>query len=97
MGKEKLTQKVHIGASTSSKVLDANTTEDTIELSFPAEKISMVTTGDLVAVVTGILGPANITIGGASTTPSTVSPSHMFAGVKVVRTSGEGQLLILAK
>lgn len=92
-------QMVRIGASVSSAVLDTDNTEDSVEIAFPAEKISVVTTGTLVATVTPKIGAANANAAiPATTTPSAVvTTSTLFSSVSISRTSGEGTVLILAK
>lgn len=91
-------QKVHQGTSVSSIELDADTTTTKVEIGFPAEKITLVTTGDLAAQVTPQIGgaAANAAIA-ASNTPSTTTTSNMFTVVSISRTSGSGRVLILAK
>lgn len=90
-------QKVHLGSSVSSDVLSAAGTVR-IELGFPAEKLTIVTTGNLAANVTPKLGAANSnTAIAATTTISTTTTSHMFCAVEIAWTSGSGQVLILAK
>ena len=82
----------------SSKELDATTTSDKIELGFAAEKMTVVTTGNLVAQVTPKIGSANSgSAVGASTTVASSTPANMFASVEISRTSGTGKLIILAK
>lgn len=91
-------QKVHQGTSVSSSTLDGTNTTERIEIGFPAEKVTLVTTGNLAANVTPMIGGANSnTAIAASTTPSTTTTSHMFSAVLISRTSGSGKVLILAK
>lgn len=91
-------QRVHTGTATMSIQIDASNTTDRVELGFPAEKVTLVTTGNLVASVQPMVGAANAnTAISATTTPSTTTTSHMFTGVTITRTSGAGKLVILAK
>jgi hypothetical protein len=86
------------GVSVSTVLMDANTTEDTVEIGFPAEKVTLVTTGNLVVTATPKIGSANAHAGiVANNTVSTTTTSNMFTGIVVTRTSGAGKLLILAR
>lgn len=95
---QRTVQKVHLGASVSSVELSADLTSTKVEIGFPAEKLTLVTTGDLVAQVTPKIGgaAANAAIAATTTTSTTVT-SNMFSVVEISRTSGTGQVLILAK
>jgi len=95
---QRVVQKVHTGTSISSIALDSSITSDRVEIGFPAEKVTLVTTGSLVAQVTPKLGAvtANVAIS-ASTTISTTVTSNMFSALEIVRTSGDGKVIILAK
>lgn len=96
--KQRAVQKVHVGAAISSASLDGTTTTDRVELGFPAEKLTLVCTGDLACTVQPMVGPGNShTAINATTTPSTTTLSHMAAAVMITRTGGSGKLIILAK
>lgn len=96
--KQRAVQKVHIGAAISSASLDGTTTSDRVELGFPAEKLTLVCTGDLAASVQPLVGPANAnTAIAATTTASTTTLSNMCSAVQITRTSGSGKVIILAK
>lgn len=91
-------QKVHVGSAISSEELNASATSAKVELGFPAEKLTVVTTGNLVATVLPKIGAASSNAGiAASTTAITTVTSHMFSSVEITWTSGTGQVLILAK
>lgn len=91
-------QRVHVGSSVSSASLDASNTTDRVELGFPAEKLTLVCTGDLAATVQPLVGPANAnTAISATTSPSTTTTSHMCSAVQITRTAGSGKVIILAK
>jgi hypothetical protein len=95
---QRAVQKVKMGTAVSSKKLDASTTTDRIEMGFPGERITVVTTGDLAAQVQPVVGPANT--GGAiaaSTTPADSTVSTLFSAVTITRTSGEGTVIVLVK
>ena len=86
------------GASVSTVLMDANTTEDRVEIGFPAEKVTLVTTGNLVVTAVPKIGDADAHAGiVANTTPGTTTTSNMFSSLEVTRTSGSGKLLILAR
>lgn len=96
--KQRAVQKVHVGCSISSAVLDASNTTDRVELGFPAEKLTLVCTGDLACTVQPMIGSGNSnTAINATTTVSTTTLSHMAASVMITRVSGSGKLVILAK
>lgn len=90
------TQKVGTGYSISAP-LDGTTTETTMELATPVEKVTIMTTGTLTATVTATIASASFAVGSATGTPSTITLTHLASGFKVVRTAGEGQIIILAK
>ena len=91
-------QKVKMGTAVSSATLDGTTTTDRVEMGFPAEKVTLVTTGTLTADVTPKVGPADAnTAIAASGTASTTTTSNMFSAVEITRTAGEGTVIILAK
>lgn len=91
-------QRVHTGTSAISITIDASNLTDRIELGFPAEKVTIVTTGNLAASVQPMIGPANSNSAiAATTTPSTTTTSHMFSSLAISRTSGAGKVIILAK
>lgn len=91
-------QKVHLGTAVSSIELNGTTTTDVVEIGFPAEKITLVTTGGLTANVTPKIGDADAnTAIAASGTVSTTTTSNMFAAVQITRTAGTGKVIILAK
>ena len=95
---QRAVQKVHIGTAISSIQLDATELSDLVEIGFPAEKVTLVTSGDLVAQVTPKIGNANANIAiAASGTASTTITSNMFSALQITRTSGEGKVIILAK
>jgi len=95
---QRVIQKVHLGSSISSIELDSTITTDRVEIGFPAEKLTLVTTGDLAATVTPKIGSATANTGiAATTTTSTTTTSNMFSSVEITRTSGSGKVLILAK
>ena len=95
---QRAVQKVHIGTSVSSEHLDDVNTTDRVELGFSAEKITLVTTGDLAATVTPVIGAATAhTAINATTTASTTTTTNMFSAVDIAWTSGSGKVLILAK
>lgn len=91
-------QLVQTGATISSIELDGTSTADRIELGFSAERFSVVTTGDLVADVTPLLGGVAVdTATSASTTPASDTPAHLFSALSISRTSGAGKVLIAVK
>lgn len=91
-------QKVHLGSALSSKELDDTETTERVEIGFPAEKVTLVTTGDLEADVTPKLGSANSNSAiSATTTIDTTTTTHMFTALEISRTAGSGKVLILAK
>lgn len=95
---QRAVQKVHTGTTISSKELDGTTTTDRVEIGFPAEKVTLVTTGDLSADVTPKIGDANSNAAiTATTAPSTTTTGNMFSAVEISRNSGSGKVLILAK
>ena len=84
-------QKVKLGSSISSIELSLSVTSDVVELGFPAEKVTLVTTGNLAASVQPKAGPADShTAISASTTISTTTTTHMFSALLITRTSGTG-------
>lgn len=90
-------QKVHLGAAISSDELSAAGIVN-LEIGFPAEKITLVTTGNLVANVTPKIGAVNANAAiAATTTISTTTTGNMFASVEIAWTSGVGRVIILAK
>jgi hypothetical protein len=93
----KQTQKVHVGTAVSSAKMSVSTTEDQIMFGFPAEKITMVCSGTLTVTVDGILGDVSVVLGAVAGTPVTTVLTDMIAGVKITRTAGDGQLMVLAK
>jgi hypothetical protein len=95
---QRAVQKVHIGSSISSKELSEETPTERIEVGFPAEKLTLVTTGNLAATVTPKIGVANSNTGiAATTTPSTTTTTNMFSAVEISWVSGAGKVLLLAK
>lgn len=95
---QRTVQKVKQGTTVSSKTLDATETTDVVEMGFPAERITVVTTGTLAASVQPKVGDANS--GGAiaaSGTASDSTPGTLFSAVEITRTGGEGKVIILAK
>ena len=91
-------QKVLFGSAVSSKQLNATETTDRVEVGFPAEKLTIVTTGTLTAQVIPKIGAANANAAiAASATAGTTVTSNMFASVEITRTAGEGRVIILAK
>lgn len=95
---QRIVQKVHVGSVISSVQLDGTTTTDHLELGFPAEKLTLVCTGNLAATVQPQVGAANANAGiSATTTPSTTVLTHMAASVLITRVSGTGTLIVLAK
>ncbi len=91
-------QKVHLGACISSDEINTTLTTQRVELGFPAEKVTLVTSGDLAANVTPMIGNSNSNAAiAATTTPSTTTTTNMFSAVLITRTSGTGRVLILAK
>jgi len=95
---QRTVQKVHVGSAVSSVQLDGSTTTDHIELGFPAEKLTVVCTGNLAATVQPLVGPANANAAiNATTTPSTTVLTNMAASVVITRVSGTGTVIVLAK
>lgn len=95
---QRAVQKVHTGTTVSSIELDGTTTTDRVELGFPVEKLTLVTTGDLAAQVTPKVGEANANAAiAATTTAGTTTTSNMCSAVEISRTSGSGKVIILAK
>jgi len=91
-------QSVKTGTTVSSKELSATETTDVVEMGFPAERLTVVTTGTLAATVQPKIAQANA--GGsvaASTTPGDSTPGVLFSAVEITRTGGEGRVIILAK
>lgn len=90
-------QKVHQGTAISSDDMSAAGTQR-VEIGFPAEKITMVTTGNLVASVTPKIGAGNANAAiVANGTAATTTSGNMFAAVEIAWTSGSGRVIILAK
>lgn len=95
---QRVVQKVHMGTAVSSIELDGTTTTDRVEIGFPAEKVTLVTTGDLAAGVLPKIGDANANTSiAATTTAGTTVTSNMFSAVVITRTGGAGKVIILAK
>lgn len=95
---QRAVQKVHTGTAISSQDLDATITTDRIEIGFPAEKLTLVTTGTLAANVTPKIGDTNANAAIAATTVvSTTVTGNMFSSVEISRTGGSGRVIILAK
>ena len=95
---QRAVQKVHTGTTVSSSELSNDKTFERVEIGFPAEKITVVTTGDLVADVIPKIGEVNANAPiAATTTTSTTITSNMFSAVRINRQSGTGKVILLAK
>jgi len=91
-------QPVELGTSVSSNDMSSAADNHRIEIGMSAEKMTLVTTGNLVVDVQAQIGVANAHgVVAATTTPSTTVTTNMFSAVEVSYTSGSGKLLILAK
>lgn len=69
-----------------------------LELGIAAEKVTLVTTGDLAVSVQPKAGTGNShTAINASTTISTTTLNHMASALEITYTSGSGRLIVLAR
>lgn len=92
-------QKVTSDAIAGSDQLDANNLSQNIDLGMAAEKVTLLSSGDLAADVDLEIGGVKVgaTVALVAGTPQTISPTHLVKNAKITRTSGSGRVLILAK
>lgn len=86
------------GVSISSSEMASAEDNQRLEIGFPAEKVTLVTTGNLQATVTPKVGKADANSGiAATTTAGTTVTSNLFSAVEITWTSGTGKVLVLAR
>lgn len=91
-------QKVAVGLSLTSKDMATAADNHRIELGFPAEKVTLVTTGNLAVSVQAKVGNGNSNAAiNATTTVATTTLTNMASSLEISYTSGSGRLVILAK
>ncbi len=92
-------QAVTVDGIAGSNEINTTNTKEFIDLGMVAEKVTLLSTGNLAADVTLKIGEVTVgaTINLVAGTPQTINPAHLVKGVSIVRTSGTGRVLILAK
>lgn len=95
---QRIRQPMELGASVSSDNMSSAADNQRLEFGTALEKMTIVTTGNLVVNVQAKIGNSDANVAtAANTTASTVTTTNMFSAIEITYTSGEGKLLILAK